>query len=163
MRFLILFSIHKLLNERLRLLEKHFEADVLNYFGQFINVLDNKIFLEIVEDLADDENKKEKIYIILTTGGGDVHVVVKFVNVLRHHYKEVNFIVPDFAYSAGTVFCMSGDSILMDYYSVLGPIDPQVQNREGKLVAALGYLDKIKELLDKAKKKYTYTSRISYS
>ncbi len=45
---------------------------------------------------------------------------------------------------------MSGDSIHMDYFSVLGPIDPQVQNKEGRLVAALGYLDKINELLDKA-------------
>lgn len=45
---------------------------------------------------------------------------------------------------------MSGDSIHMDYFSVLGPIDPQIQNREGKLVAALGYLDKINELLEKA-------------
>lgn len=45
---------------------------------------------------------------------------------------------------------MSGDNIFMDYYSVLGPIDPQVQNKDGRWVAALGYLDKIKELLDKA-------------
>ena len=63
----------------------------------------------------------------------------------------MNFIVPDYAYSAGTIFCMSGDSIYMDYFSVLGPIDPQIQNRDGKLVAALGYLDKINELLSKAK------------
>ena len=35
-------------------------------------------------------------------------------------------------------------------YSSLGPIDPQVQNRDGKLVAVLGYLDKINELLEKA-------------
>jgi hypothetical protein len=39
----------------------------------------------------------------------------------------------------------------MNYYSVLGPIDPQVQNKDGKLVAALGYLDKVKEMIDKAK------------
>jgi hypothetical protein len=39
----------------------------------------------------------------------------------------------------------------MDYYSVLGPIDPQVRNREGKFVAALGYLDKINELIEKSK------------
>lgn len=38
----------------------------------------------------------------------------------------------------------------MNYYSALGPIDPQVQNKDGKLVAALGYLDKINELLQKA-------------
>jgi hypothetical protein len=45
---------------------------------------------------------------------------------------------------------MSGDNILMDYFSVLGPIDPQVQNKVGRWVAALGYLDKINELIKKA-------------
>jgi len=38
----------------------------------------------------------------------------------------------------------------MDYYSVLGPIDPQVLNKEGRWVPALGYLDKINELIQKA-------------
>lgn len=33
----------------------------------------------------------------------------------------------------------------------MGPIDPQIQNKEGKFVAALGYLDKINELIEKAK------------
>lgn len=41
----------------------------------------------------------------------------------------------------------------MDYFSVLGPIDPQVQNKEGKWVPALGYLDKVNEMLEKAKNK----------
>ena len=59
--------------------------------------------------------------------------------------------MPDCAYSAGTIFCMSGDEIMMDYFSVLGPIDPQVQNKEGRFVPALGYLDKVSSLLEKAK------------
>ena len=46
---------------------------------------------------------------------------------------------------------MSGDNIYMDYYSALGPIDPQVKNKEGNWVAALGYLDKVNELIQKAK------------
>ena len=46
---------------------------------------------------------------------------------------------------------MSGDNIFMDYFSVLGPIDPQVMNKEGKWVAALGYLDKVNDLLEKAR------------
>lgn len=45
---------------------------------------------------------------------------------------------------------MSGDNIYMNYFSALGPVDPQVQNRDGNLVAALGYLDKINDLLVKA-------------
>ena len=46
---------------------------------------------------------------------------------------------------------MSGDEIWMDYFSVLGPIDPQVQNKDGRFVPALGYLDKVNELIEKAK------------
>lgn len=92
----------------------------------------------------------DAIYVIITTGGGSATAVERYVNILRNHYKEVNFIVPDYAYSAGTIFCMSGDNIFMDYFSVLGPIDPQIQNKEGKLVPALGYLDKINELIVKA-------------
>lgn len=141
-------QIHKLLLERLSVLETHFEADVLTYFGPFEG--GESTFLKIIEDLSDDPNKREKIYIVLTTGGGSATVVERFVNILRHNYDEVNFIVPDYAYSAGTIFCMSGDNILMDYSSVLGPIDPQVQNKEGRLVAALGYLDKINQLIEKA-------------
>jgi hypothetical protein len=46
---------------------------------------------------------------------------------------------------------MSGDAIHMDYYSCLGPIDPQVPNRDGRWVPALGYLHKYKKLIDKSK------------
>jgi hypothetical protein len=141
-------QIHKLLEQRLNALEEHFQADVLTYFGPFEG--GESSFLKIIEELAEDPNKKDKIYIILTTGGGSATVVERLVNILRQHYNEVNFIVPDYAYSAGTIFCMSGDNILMDYFSVLGPIDPQVQNKEGRLVAALGYLDKINQLIEKA-------------
>lgn len=40
----------------------------------------------------------------------------------------------------------------MDYISVLGPIDPQVRNKEGSWVAALGYLDKVNDFIKKAQK-----------
>jgi len=56
-----------------------------------------------------------------------------------------------FEYNSGTIFCMSGDKIYMDYSSSLGPIDPQVWNGT-QWVPALGYLDKVEALLEKAKK-----------
>jgi len=53
--------------------------------------------------------------------------------------------------SAGTIFCMAADRIYMDYSSALGPIDPQVPDRENRvLVPALGYLDKVEELIKKS-------------
>jgi hypothetical protein len=144
-------TIKSLLNDRLLHLENHFNADVISFYGPVLDGTE-ALFLRIIEELAADPQKHRLLYILLTTPGGSAIAVERHVNIVRHHYDEVHFVVPDYAYSAGTIFCMSGDSIHMDYFGVLGPIDPQVQNKEGKLVAALGYLDKVKELVEKAKK-----------
>ena len=142
-------TIKGLLDNNLDDLEKHLNADVLWFYGP-IQDGSEQDFLELVEQLVVDDNKKETLYIILTTPGGSAVAVERYVNIIRHHYQEVNFIVPNYAYSAGTIFCMSGDKIFMDYSSVLGPIDPQVVNKEGKMVPALGYLDKVNELIQKS-------------
>ena len=75
--------------------------------------------------------------------------VEKMVEVIRFHYESLYFIVPSSAMSAGTIFCMAGDKIFMDYSSSLGPIDPQIHNGE-RWVPALGYIDKINELITKS-------------
>lgn len=137
------------MKDLLRKIEEKLDADVFVFYGEILDGVDVD-FKNIIEELAKDLNKKDTLYIILTTPGGSLNPVQRIVTILRHFYKEVNFIVPDYAYSAGTILCMSGDNIYMNYYSALGPIDPQVQNKDGKLVAALGYLDKINELLQKA-------------
>ncbi|MBX3105408.1 MAG: serine dehydrogenasease [Bacteroidetes bacterium] len=143
-------SIKKILSDKLNELSVLLDADIFTYYGQIIDGNEN-IILKIIEDLAKSPDKKEKLFVVLTTGGGSAIAVERYVNIIRHHYSEVNFIIPDYAFSAGTIFCMSGDNIYMDYFSVLGPIDPQVQNKEGNWVAALGYLDKVNELIEKAK------------
>ena len=143
-------SIKDILSEKLNELSVLLDADIFSYWGQIVDGAEKEI-LKIIEELAADKDKKDKLFVILTTGGGSAIAVERYVNILRHHYKEVNFIVPDYAFSAGTIFCMSGDDIYMDYFSVLGPIDPQIKNKEGNWVAALGYLDKVNELIAKAK------------
>ncbi|MCY4304191.1 MAG: hypothetical protein OXC62_05340, partial [Aestuariivita sp.] len=87
--------------------------------------------------------------ILLNTGGGLVEAVERTVDVIRHHYEIVDFIIPDQAMSAGTVFALSGNSIYMDYFSRLGPIDPQFF-MDGEWVPALGYLEKFQELNTKS-------------
>ena len=142
-------TLRLMLQAKQEALEQYLNADVFVYYGSLAPVSAN-MFAKLVEDLKADAVKRDKLYVILTTLGGSAEIVERYVNILRHHYSEVNFIVPDYAYSAGTIFCMSGDSILMDYISVLGPIDPQVPNKDNRYVAALGYLDKINEFIDKA-------------
>lgn len=92
---------------------------------------------------------KKRLVFLLNTPGGSAEAAEKMVEVIRHHYAQVFFVVPDFALSAGTILCMSGDRIYMDYSSSLGPIDPQVWNGKD-WVPALGYLDKVEALLAKA-------------
>jgi len=129
-------------------LENVMQTDVLVFTGDIFSGPENQ-FLSIVEQLA-SEHQHDTLSVVLTTNGGSATVVERYVNIIRHNYSSVIFIVPDYAYSAGTIFCMSGNDIWMDYFSVLGPIDPQVPNKEGKYVPALGYLDKISELIAKA-------------
>ena len=142
-------------NELMRLLgnlENYLEADVISYYGEIVN--DSASNLKFVIERLQEEKKERrhnKLYFILTTPGGSVLPVERMVTVMRHYYDYVCFIVPDYAYSAGTILCMSGDDIYMNYYSALGPIDPQVQNKEGNLVAALGYLDKVEEMIEKSR------------
>lgn len=111
------------LNYELEKFELILGSDVLVYNGPIIDGNENE-FLQIVEDLATKDIKFEnrKISMILTTTGGSALAVERYVNILRQFYDEVNFIIPDPAFSAGTIFCMSGDNIYMDFFSVLGPI-----------------------------------------
>ncbi len=110
-----------------------------------------QLFREFIEKLKQDGAPREKLVIFLNSPGGSAEIVEKLVEIIRFHYKEVYFVVPDEAMSAGTIFCMAGDKIFMDYSSSLGPIDPQVHN--GKAwVPALGYLDQVERMIARSAK-----------
>ena len=141
-------SLKRELNAKLQKLEEIFEADVIFFYGQIQNGMDYG-YRAFIEHLRQDEKKNNKLVILINTPGGSVETVEKFVNINKHFYEEVYFVVPDIAMSAGTVFCLSGDKIFMDYYSSLGPIDPQVFNGK-QFVPALGYLDKVNEFVVKS-------------
>lgn len=64
--------------------------------------------------------------------------------------------------SAGTILVMSGDSIYMNYASMLGPIDPQIQNSSGNWVPALGYLEQHDRLVEKSEEGTMTSAELSY-
>jgi hypothetical protein len=145
-------ALKALMNEKLDKLEKEFAADVMFFYGE-IQPSVVRPFRDLIEDLkkhpVDPSSPQTKLVIVLNSPGGSAETVEKLVDITRHHYSDVSFVVPDFAMSAGTIFCMSGDRIYMDYSSSLGPIDPQVFNGK-QWVPARGYLDKVEEMLQKA-------------
>lgn len=139
------------LNNRLNAIEKHFKADCLFYFGPIFPGVEVP-YRNLVEQLRGEKQRSpnDHLVIFLETPGGSAETVEKLVEITRHHYKIVSFVVTDQAMSAGTIFCMAGDHIYMDYAASLGPIDPQVHNGKD-WVPALGYLDQVEKLIDKSR------------
>lgn len=137
------------ITRRLLEIEKYLDCDVITCILPIAPPMDDLI-RDSIEDISE---RSGKLLVILETNGGHIETAERVANVLRHHYpNEVSFLVPNFAMSAGTVLVMSGDAILMDYYSILGPIDPQLRNKDGHMVPALGYLEKYGELIERSRK-----------
>lgn len=137
-------------------LENYFKADkadVLFYYGDIDRVYE-QVFRNALEALVKqhEKNHRETLIIVLQTNGGSVETTEKYVNLIRKYYKKVYFIIPNYAMSAGTIFCMSGNKIYMDCSSCLGPIDPQIYSiKEQRFVPANGYLDEINTMIEKSK------------
>jgi hypothetical protein len=140
--------VKDLLKERIVAIEGRFDADCIFYFGAIFPSLEKR-FREFIESLQADGDNRSRLVVFLNSPGGSAETVEKMVEIIRHHYSEVFFIVPDEAMSAGTILCMSGDKIYMDYSSSLGPIDPQVFNGKD-WVPALGYLDQVEKMIQKS-------------
>lgn len=107
-----------------------------------------------VEDQLENLSGKD-IDIILETPGGFAEVVEDIVKLIRGKYEHVGIIIPGYAKSAGTIFAMAGDEILMGKASALGPIDAQILSPNGKRYSADAFLkglDKIKDEVEETKK-----------
>lgn len=120
-------------------------ADTISIFGPIVPGLDTTV-RNVIEM---NTTPQKKVVMILQTLGGVVEVVERIVDVIRNFYQEVIVIVPDQAMSAGTVLTLSADKIMMDYFSRLGPIDPQIF-KDDKLVPALSYIKQYEKLNEKA-------------
>lgn len=152
--------IEGLLDDRISVLADAHGSDVLTYFGPITWGLEEDIKIA-VEEIP---NRKKCLLVVLETTGGYMEVAEGIARIFRHHYECVDFIVPSYAMSAGTVLVMSGDHILMDYSSVLGPIDPQVERPPGSnnWVPALGYLEQYKKLVEKSASGELSTAELAY-
>ena len=138
-------SIKSQLDWHLQVIDQALDTDVVAFVSPILPGLDRRL-RDAIESIPD---RKRSASVILDTPGGVVEVVERMVATLRSNYRNVTVIVPDRAMSAGTIFALSADRIMMDYFSCLGPIDPQIE-KDGKLVPALSYLSLFERLNQKA-------------
>lgn len=105
------------------------------YFSNFIkggNVPNNSIddtdvtaFSDLIEKVPGDS-----LDVLIHSPGGLAESAERIVGLLRAKFSSIRFIVPHTAYSAATLLTFSGNQILMDDRSALGPVDPQIMFRD---------------------------------
>lgn len=66
------------------------------------------------------------IDLIVHTPGGLALAAEMIAMALKQHPGRVTVMVPFYAMSGGTLVALAADEILMEAYSVLGPLDPQI-------------------------------------
>ena len=89
--------------------------------------------------------KTDSVDVIIETPGGIAETVEDMVELIRDKYEKVGIIIPGSAKSAGTIFSMAGDEILMGNTSSLGPIDAQVVSN-GKRFSADAFIDGLEKI-----------------
>ncbi len=117
--------------------------------GTSIELADDLPFSELVDsvDLAE-----KAVDIMIATPGGLGQQVHNFVCKLRPRFDHVAFLVPHMAMSAGTIWALSGNEIIMDRRGFLGPIDPQVLSKEGRWLPAQSLSVLVKQIQDEGAK-----------
>ncbi len=82
--------------------------------------------------------KKKPIDIIIHTPGGLQLAAEMIGAALKKHPAKVTAMVPFYAMSGGTLLALAADEILMEEFSVLGPLDPQINGvASGALLAIM--------------------------
>ena len=147
------FSTDQIVGERKVQLGKIAEIrgrDVIVYAGDIssrtsLSGIDHSDLVPFYDQLS--MLKGDAVDIILHTPGGLAEVVEDLVRTIRARFDKVGVIIPGAAYSAGTIFAMAADEILMSPSSSLGPIDAQIFSNGKKFSADafLKGLGKIKE------------------
>ena len=68
----------------------------------------------------------QKIDLLLYTKGGDVHTALRLVQLIYEFTDNFSVIVPNKAYSSGTLICLGASELLMTKMADLSPIDPNI-------------------------------------
>ena len=117
--------------------------------GNSIHADDVLPFIEVLNSIIPGQG----LDIILVTPGGSAQTVARLVEMLRKKFRDIQFILPDMAMSAGTIMAMSGNEIIMTENARIGPIDPQVPNKYGNYVPAQSLLNLIEDIRERGEKK----------
>lgn len=82
------------------------------------------------------ESPRGSLDVLLHSLGGEPEPAYRIAQVTRNFAKKVDFLVPEYAWSAATLIALSGDAIRLGSTATLGPIDVTVGSPENEIELA---------------------------
>ena len=133
----------------IRQIQEYTKRRLLIYFStdrESISPQDVQGFADLLEKVEGEENDLD---LMIQTTGGDIEATEKIVYMCWEKANSLRVIVPERAKSAGTLFALAADEIVMGYTSELGPIDPQIfVAQTGEYFPAHSYLDGLEHIAE---------------
>jgi len=123
------------------------KADVFLISGQLIEPADTRLI-----DCVGEYHKCPNVLVLVTTIGGSASVAYRMARCLRRTYKEVNLLVIFGCKSAGTLFALGADTVIMADEAHLGPLDVQIQQPDelGAVISGLTPVHALEFLQEKS-------------
>ncbi|MEM3041572.1 MAG: ATP-dependent Clp protease proteolytic subunit [Nitrososphaerota archaeon] len=100
--------------------------------SRYIDIDDSEEVLRAIREAPPET----PIDLIIHTPGGIALAATQIALALRAHRGKTTVIVPHYAMSGGTLIALAADQICLDEHAVLGPVDPQLEDRGGYYPAA---------------------------
>ncbi len=100
--------------------------------SRYIDIDDSEEVLRAIRTTPHDV----PIDLIMHTPGGIALAATQIALALKAHPAKKTVIVPHYAMSGGTMIALAADEILMDPHAVIGPVDPQLANKDGQFAAS---------------------------
>lgn len=128
------------------------QRPVLCYVSNVVRQVNTSVSIDDSDDLPFTElvnrvpTSVKDIDIVLVTPGGSAQQVARFVNKLRPRFENVGFILLSKCMSAGTIFSLSGNEIIMGKDAYIGPIDPQAPSKSGNYVPAQAIMTLVEDI-----------------
>ena len=85
----------------------------------------------IVREAASEIREYGKVSVLVDSPGGDIEEVFRILKAIRDCADDVEALVPNWAKSAATFFCLGADKMYLGPDGELGPLDPQIADPRG--------------------------------
>lgn len=102
-----------------------YEADVILYSGDIEDSIADQLI-----DLARHPDRKENIFLMLTTRGGSPDAAYRMTRCLKRQYKKLILYIYGICKSSGTLVSVGAHEIILSDFGEFGPLDIQLGKRD---------------------------------